>query len=64
MKRRLISIELLRVVAMLMVMTLHANFMGIGTPTADTVLKVDGILRTLLQSLCICAVDTLVMISG
>ena len=64
MKQRQVSIELLRIVAMLMVLTLHANFLGIGTPTADTILTADGVIRSLLQSMCISAVNTFVMISG
>lgn len=64
MKQRQVSIELLRIIAMIMVLILHANFMGIGMPTADTIFTSDGIIRTLLQSLCICAVNTFVMISG
>ena len=64
MKQRQVSIELLRIVAMFMVLVLHANFMGIGVPTAETVLTSDGIIRSMLQSLSMCAVDTFVMISG
>ena len=64
MKQRQVSIELLRIVAMLMVLTLHANFLGIGVPTSDTVLTADGVIRSLLQSMCVSAVNTFVMISG
>lgn len=64
MKQRKVSVELLRIVAMLMVLTLHANFMGIGIPTPETVITPEGIIRIFLQSVCICAVDTFIMISG
>ncbi|MBD5415804.1 MAG: hypothetical protein HDR46_05915, partial [Bacteroides sp.] len=64
MKRRQTSFELLRVVAMLMVMTLHVNFSAIGVPTYDTILSFGGVARTFLQMLCISAVNAFVMISG
>lgn len=64
MKQRQVSIELLRIVAMLMVLTLHANFMAFGKPTSSSALSADGILRTMLQSFSVCAVNVFVMISG
>lgn len=64
MKQRQVSIELLRVLAMLMVLTLHANFIGIEKPNVNTIMTDDGVARAIIQSLCICAVNTFVMISG
>lgn len=64
MKQRQVSIEMLRSIAMLMVLGLHANFMALGEPFSSTILTTEGVTRTILQSLCICAVNTFVMISG
>lgn len=64
MRQRLVNFELLRIIAMLMVLGLHANFMALGQPTLDDIFTVTGLTRTLLQSLCIIAVNVFVMISG
>lgn len=37
MKQRQVSVELLRIIAMVMVLALHANFMALGTPAAEDV---------------------------
>lgn len=64
MRQRQVTIELLRVVAMMMVLALHANFIAIGKPSDSTIFSCQGITQTIAQSLCICAVNTFVMISG
>lgn len=64
MKQRQINIELLRIVAMLMVLGLHANFLALKAPDAETVMTGEGIFRTFLHSACIVAVNVFVMISG
>ncbi len=64
MKQRLVSFELLRIFAMLMVLGLHANFAALHVPDAYSILTFSGIGRVLCQSLCIVAVNVFVMISG
>lgn len=39
MKQRQVGIELLRIISMMMVLGLHANFMGIGVPSPDKILS-------------------------
>lgn len=60
------NFELLRILAMFMVLSLHANYLVFGYPTAETFdaspLTETG--RILLEALCICAVNVFVMISG
>lgn len=63
-KPRMLSVEALRIVAMLMVLGLHVNFLAVDEPTPENVLTVNGVTRSLLQSLCLPAVNTFVMISG
>lgn len=64
MKERHQGIELLRIVSMIMVLGLHANFMALGKPEDSILLSSEGVIRVLLQSLCVVAVDVFVMISG
>ncbi len=59
MKQRQVGIELLRIISMMMVLGLHANFMGIGVPSPDKILSGPEILQVLMQSLCIVAVNVL-----
>lgn len=63
-QKRQINIEILRIVAMLMVLALHANIAVPGWPDGDEILSANGIIRTLVESLCIVAVNVFVMISG
>ncbi|MBD5232317.1 MAG: acyltransferase family protein [Bacteroidales bacterium] len=63
-KQRNVSVELLRVIAMLMVLGLHANFMSFAIPTATNVLSFNGIFRVFMEAICYVAVNTFVMISG
>lgn len=62
--KRLLNIELLRIIAMFMVLNLHANFLSFKNPS----LAIEGInsiiARDLWESLCLCAVNVFVMISG
>lgn len=66
MKQRQVSVELLRIIAMVMVLVLHANFMALGTPAAEDIVysPIVEISRIMLQSVCITAVNIFVMISG
>lgn len=64
MAERKINFEILRILAMIMVLGLHANFTALKSPSADTILSIDGILRTYLEAICFVAVNTFVMISG
>lgn len=64
MKQRHFGIELLRIVSMMMVLGLHANYLALGSPDTETILSAEGLTRTVFQSLCIIAVDVFVMISG
>ena len=58
--------ELLRIVSMLFVMILHANFLGIHAPTSDDIYDdfYSTMFRCLIESLSIVAVDVFVLISG
>lgn len=60
------NIELLRIIAMTMVLILHANFLSLGKPTFDSIVlsPVSESLRIILQCTCIVAVNVFVMISG
>ena len=60
------NIELLRIVAMFLVMVLHTLFIAIGTPSQSQCLFAPGnaIARLFFQSLAIVAVDVFVLISG
>jgi len=60
------NFELLRILAMFMVLSLHANYLVFGDPTAET-FKASPLTETgriFLEALCICAVNVFVMISG
>lgn len=65
-KERLSNIELLRLVAMLLVLVVHANFFALGSPTQhDTVVNPENALaRFLFQSFAIVCVNVFVLISG
>ena len=63
-RKRSARIELLRILAMLMVLGLHADFMALGVPAVDDILSSGGITRVVIQSMCIVAVNVFVMISG
>lgn len=63
-QKRQINIEFLRIIAMLMVLALHANKAVPGWPEGDAILSANGIIHTLVESLCIVAVNVFVMISG
>lgn len=64
--KRLSNIELLRVIAMLFVLTVHADFWAIGAPTAEEMASapVASGTRILFQSLAIGCVDIFILISG
>lgn len=64
MKQRDVGMELLRIIAMLMVLGLHANFLALPAITSENVFTVEGLSRSVIQSLCIVAVNVFVMISG
>ena len=64
--RRLGGIELLRIVAMLLVMVVHADFFSIGGPLWDDIKMnpLNAFTRIFIQSISIVCVNTFVMISG
>lgn len=60
------NFELLRIIAILFVMILHADFYALSGPSADEIITnpIDSALRILFQAICIVAVNVFVMISG
>lgn len=60
------NFELLRIVAMFMVLGLHANYIAFGNPTHESfsASPLTTIPRIILEAMCICAVNVFVMISG
>lgn len=60
------NIELLRIVAMFMILGLHANYYAIGVPgTHETsILPLQSFTRFLLENICIVGVNVFVLISG
>lgn len=65
-KVRLSNFELLRIISMLMILVLHANFWAIGAPDAETFdsSPISAITRTLIEMISIVSVNVFVMISG
>lgn len=66
MKERQSNIELLRIIAMLGVVLLHANYVSLGWIGASDILSrpLESFSRMLAEQLCIVSVDIFVMISG
>jgi len=60
------NFELLRIIAILSVMVLHANFFALEGPSAEVIIAspADSLLRIIIQTICIVAVDVFVLISG
>lgn len=60
------GIELLRIIAMLMVMFVHADFLAIGAPNSTDIVNnwADASVRVWIQTLTMCCVDIFVLISG
>ena len=65
-KVRLSNMELLRIVSMLFVLVLHANFLGIHAPSHDdfAVSPFFTFIRCFVEALAIVAVDVFVLLSG
>ncbi len=65
-KERLSNMELLRLVAMFMVMALHANFFALCIPSAREVSgePLRAFTRCVFEGLCIVSVDVFVLLSG
>ena len=65
-KERQSNIELLRAIAMFLVLWVHANFYSIGEPSYSDVLSkpLDSSLKIIFEAICISAVNIFVMISG
>ena len=65
-KTRESGIELLRIIAMLMVMFVHADFLAMGAPSSADVINnvADASVRVWIQALTMCCVDIFVLISG
>lgn len=66
MKERLSSIELLRIISMLMVVLLHSNYFTIGIVEKTDILSepLPSFCRMFLEQVCIVAVNVFVLISG
>ncbi len=60
------NIELLRILAMFFILVQHANFLGIGMPTANEciVSPINSFIRFFIESLSIVAVNIFIFISG
>jgi len=60
------NIELLRIIAMLFVVGLHANYFSLGMPTEQELSHniVPTIFRIFLELCCVCGVDIFILISG
>ena len=65
-KERLSNIELLRLLAMFLVLVVHADFFSLGTPTQEDVISTpaSAFLRFFFKSLSIVCVNVFVLISG
>ena len=65
-KSRKSNFELLRIVAMFMVLVLHADFVALGVPLRDDVMSypVLSTLKVFMEALSIVAVNVFVLISG
>lgn len=65
-KLRQSNIELLRIISMLLVLMVHADFTSIGTPSRDLMLVSPGqfTFRVLVEFLSVLCVDIFVVISG
>lgn len=61
---RQLNFELLRIIAMLMILGLHANFTALKAPQTDSIFTIDGLFRIFFEFVCIVAVYVFVMISG
>ena len=66
MKQRLSNIEVLRLLAMLYVLVVHADFIALGAPKVSdfAVCPMDALLQYVFESFAICCVDVFVLISG
>lgn len=62
-KARQTNIEVLRIIAMLMIMGLHVNFAALKGPSWVTI-TTDGVTRGFLEQFCLCSVNLFVLISG
>lgn len=64
--KRQSNIELLRIIAMFLVLVVHADFWSLGGPNAEEFLytPANAIFRTLVESISIVCVNVFVMISG
>ncbi len=63
---RLSNIELLRMLAMFLVLLVHADFFSLGSPSADEIVHkpLDAFLRIFIESISIVCVNVFVLISG
>ena len=60
------NIELLRIVAMLLLMGVHANYVALGTPNVNDIIgnPTNAFFRFLTENICIVGVNVFVLISG
>lgn len=66
MKERQSNIELLRIIAMFLVLLVHANFysLGVVTPQDIRAFSLDSVLKVFFEAISINCVDIFVLISG
>ena len=60
------NIELLRIIAMIMILGLHVNFLAIGKPTTQDIanLPIQSFIKFFAEHICIVGVNVFVLISG
>lgn len=65
-KKRLSNIELLRIIAMFLVLIVHADYFSLGAPSKEDVLNepLDAFLRIFFEAISIVCVNVFVLISG
>lgn len=66
MKDRQSNIEQLRIIAMLLVVFVHANYFSLGTVSQSEILRdpYTSLIRIFLEQICIVGVNVFVLISG
>ena len=65
-KTRNSNIELLRIIAMIMILGLHVNFLAIGEPSTEDIVSLPllSFIRVFIEQICIVGVNVFVLISG
>lgn len=65
-KTRNSNIELLRIIAMVMILGLHVNYLAIGEPSTEDIVSLPllSFIRVFIEQICIVGVNVFVLISG